>query len=333
MYDITKLKSKTTNTENKIECPVKGCKETVSRQKKRFKRLPEFLCDKHQIYISPSTFEYKKETENLLWFSELDIEYLDQIKKFKRESRMAREKSEDAVTFNVFRYLQNNELLGSFLESVTAEKISNLELILWSFSEREKKGYKLLEDARHEFGEAKSRGSEPDIIIDTDNILFFIEAKFSSPNKTIPSDPDPEKTKKYLTGGNNWFDQVFKEKYKKIAFDEKKYELLRLWLLGTWMAKKQSKKFFLINLVLQKRDSKIEEQFKPCINEDENQQFKRIEWESIYNFIKLRAIKSEDYLRMTQYFENKSLGYDSAGRLKKAFEIKDHNSINSKKVI
>lgn len=318
MFNIRTLKTEITNTGNTIECPVKGCEQKGSRQKEKFRRYPEFMCSTDRIYIFPSTFEYKEESENLLWVSEFDTEYLKQIKKFKRESRMAREKSEDAVTFNVFRYLQNNELLDSFLESVTAEKVSNSELILWSFSEREKKGYTLLNDARQEFGESQNRGSEPDIIINTDNILFFIEAKFSSSNATVPS--DPSKVKKYLTGGDNWFKQVFMESYEKIAVKEKKYELLRFWLLGTWMAKQQRKKFSLINLVLQKNELKIESQFKKLIYENEHQKFKRIEWESIYHFIKLNKIESEDYLKMTQYFENKSFGY-TAGRLKKAFKI------------
>ena len=62
-----------------------------------------FKCPKHNIYISPTTFEYQSELDNLLWKDEADLDLLDRTKGVKRESRIARDRSEDAVTWNVFR--------------------------------------------------------------------------------------------------------------------------------------------------------------------------------------------------------------------------------------
>lgn len=224
MYGFDSLKSQIILSEDEVECPVKNCTTKVKRQRKVFKKEPQFKCPNHQIYISPSTFEYETEYGNLLWTDEYDKKYLEEIKTVKRESRIARENSEDAVSFNVFRYLQKNNLLDLILSNLCKDKVANSELILWSYSEKEKGTYSLLNLARTEFGEAINRGSEPDIIIQTNKTLFFIEAKVLAFNATKPS--DPENKKKYLTGGNNWFDKVFKFNYNSIAIEQEKYELL-----------------------------------------------------------------------------------------------------------
>lgn len=191
----------------------------------------------YNIFISPSTFEYSDESDNFLWKEKFDIELFEKIKRVKRESRMARDNSEDAVSWNVFRFLERNSLIEEFLSVITGLYLKSSEIIYWSYSQKEDKVLPELNKARREFGEVIKRGSEPDIIIKTDKVLFFIEVKFTAGNKTIPSNKN--NSKKYESGGHNWFSRVFKSDYKTIAIIEKKYELLRYWLLGTWMAKQQ----------------------------------------------------------------------------------------------
>ncbi len=319
MYGFNSLKPKIFISGDEVECPVKDCTFKVKRQRNVFKNDPLFKCSIHSIYISPSTFEYETEYGNLLWGDYSDRELFEQIKTVKRESRIARENSEDAVTFNVFRYLQRNDLLDSFLSDFCKEKVSNSELILWSYSETEKGIYSLLNAARTEFGEATNRGSEPDIIIQTDKALFFIEAKVLAFNETMPS--NLVNTKKYLTGGNNWFNKVFRNEYNTIAIEQEKYELLRFWLLGTWMAKKIGLKFSLISLVLGSRELDIEETFDKMIIENQDNQFDRITWEDIYQFIVKNKIDSKDFLIITDYYKNKCLGYNSNQSLIKTFSI------------
>ena len=105
MLGIEELKECIEITDSTVECPVKGCSEKVERQRGVFKREDRFRCPVHNIYISPSTFEYQSELDNLLWKDEVDLDLLKRIKKVKRESRIARDNSEDAVTWNVFRFL------------------------------------------------------------------------------------------------------------------------------------------------------------------------------------------------------------------------------------
>lgn len=317
MYGLNSLKPQIILLEDEVECPVKDCTIKVPRQRKVFKKESQFKCPIHQIYISPSTFEYETEYDNLLWIDDYDKKFFEQTKTVKRESRIARENSEDAVTFNVFRFLQKNDLLDSFLSNLCKMKVSDSELILWSYSEKEKGTYSLLNSARTEFGEVINLGSEPDLIFITDNTLFFIEAKVLAFNETKPS--NPQNKKNYLTGGNNWFSKVFRNEYNSIAIEQKKYELLRFWLLGTWMAHKIGLKFLLISLVLGNRELEIEENFDKMIVEDEEKHFNRITWEDIYQFIVNNKVDSKEFSIISDYYKNKCLGYDSNQIIIKAF--------------
>ena len=87
---------------------------------KVFKRLEEFKCPEHGIFVSPSTFEYQNRLENLLWKDTLDQDLLfNGVFGFKRETeKIARDNSEDAVPWNVFRYLEKQKLLSGFLSSL-----------------------------------------------------------------------------------------------------------------------------------------------------------------------------------------------------------------------
>lgn len=81
-----------------ICCPVLGCTERVPIQKERFAAAKEFLCPVHRIYIGRTTFEYEDAHDNLLSTLPADLERLANASRCKRESRMQRERSEDALT-------------------------------------------------------------------------------------------------------------------------------------------------------------------------------------------------------------------------------------------
>jgi len=236
----------------------------------------------------------------------------------KRESRMSRDNSEDAVSWNVFRFLERNNLIEGFLSSITGLYLKSSEVIYWSYSKKEDNVLSKLNEARREFGEVIRRGSEPDIIVKTNKALFFIEAKLTADNKTSPSNKNS--SKKYESGGHNWFFKVFKSDYKTIAIIEKKYELLRFWLLGTYMAKQQDLNFYLVNLVLSEKEKDIENIFKGYIRETKRRKFLRITWEDIYSYI-LNSNSSRDKDIILNYFRNKTIGYDGEGKLQRAFLI------------
>ena len=280
MYGLKDLKTAIVIEDNSVECPVRDCSVKVDRQRKSFKREQRYQCPKHNIFISPTTFEYEKEQDNLLWFDSIDNLLYDEIKKVKRESRISRDNSEDALTWNVMRFLDRQGLLIDFLSQLSNKKIKEAELILWSYSPKENSDWSLLNKARIEFGETVARGSEPDIIIRTDKVLYFLEAKLIAKNETKPS--DKQNRKEYETGGNNQFQQIFKSDYETVAIKEKRYELMRFWLLGSWMAKQLEVDFEFYSLVMQSREQEIKKDFGKHIIETYERKFSRMTWEQIY---------------------------------------------------
>lgn len=321
MLGNKELKEHIKITQKTVECPVKGCREMVERQQKTFSQKDKFKCPKHDIYISPSTWAYTSELCNLIWRDGVDLSLLERIKKVKRESRrMRRDRSEDAVTWNVFRFLERNNLINTILGKVIGITIKEPEVIYWSYSQSQNGSWDMLTKARNEFELEPRKGSEPDIIITGKDVLIFIEAKFTASNSKRPSNPKVEN--KYITGGQGWWNKVFSSEFKTVTVDEEKYQLVRFWLLGTWIAKQMGVDFYLVNLVLSKQKAKIEknlEGYKRHINETPKRKFLLATWEDIY-----QHISNSDFTRdrdvMIEYFKNKTLGYRE-GKLQAAFSI------------
>jgi len=319
MLGIKELKENIKTTDTTVECPVKGCNQKVARQRYRFRKEDKFKCPNHNIYISPSTFEYSSKQDNLLWKDEGDKDLLNRIKEAKREDRIARDNSEDATTWNVFRFLEKNKLISDFLYDTIKVTEQSPEVIYWSYSPFQDKTWDMLKKGREEFELVPSKGSEPDIIIVGRDTLLFIEAKVTASNKTKPSNPIVED--KYTTGGQNWWNEVFSSDFKTVAIANQKYELSRFWIIGTWVAKQLNCVFYLVNLVLSDREKNIEPIFKKHINEDQRNKFIRITWEDIYKCIASTNLQNNDKELIVNYFRNKTIGYDSNGKLQKAFSI------------
>jgi hypothetical protein len=142
-----------------------------------------------------------------------------------------------------------------------------------------------------------------------------------SGNKTRPGKPDDRK--EYETGGNGWFAEAFKPgvDFHKIGVKESFYELMRLWLLGSWIANEQlDRNFFLINLVLSKKERDIEYEFGRHIQSNETRAFKRLTWAQIGSLVERKA-PPEGKKEILEYFHGKTLGYNSSCALQRAFSV------------
>ena len=320
MFGSSDLKERLQLNDDTTPCPVKGCPTWVARQKKRFVCTSEFLCPHHAIYISRTTFQYADENANLLWTSPADRALLDGIKRVKRENRMARDNSEDAVTWNVFRCLENNNLLGPWLESITTGALaSNPRLIYWSYCQDTKKRWQPLTEAQQAFGEEAGRGSEPDLIIDCEAGLYFIEAKLTSGNHTTPS--DPSRQNRYVAGGEGWYHTVIASDFQKIAVTERRYELMRFWLLGTWIAARVNKPFYLVNLVRHESEPSIVRLLAPHFRTGTQQRLLRVTWEGIRGFVEAYKPSPKATGQLVSYMNEKTIGYGTAGDLRLAFSL------------
>lgn len=320
MFGFDDLKPTIAVSESMVECPVKNCSTMVRRQRRFFKRSEEFMCHNHRIYISPSTFEYEDMFDNVLWKEAPDLELLCRIVRTKRESRIVRDNSEDAFTWNIFRFLEKNRLLAGYLETIVKHTVNNLEVFYWSFCQTQNGVWPSLKTAREEFETVPAKGSEPDLIIKSDEDLFFIEAKLNATNNTVLQSSDPEVQRKYQKGGNHWYSKTVSSDFRTVAVDDKKYELLRLWLLGSWIAQRQRLKFCLVNLVPSEKETRIEEQFRKHIHESSRRTFLRATWENIYQFILDWKVDTKDKKTVLKYFEDKTSGYKN-GMLQKTFLI------------
>jgi len=331
LFGIEDLKETTAAASEGIECPVKGCGTSVPKMIKEEltqldshldkgaeakERFGSYLCPNHEIYVTPSRFIYSGLRNNLLW-PKRDITLMKEIMKNKRvRAQLYHDNSEDAVTWNIFRYLERSGLIDALLSCVSDRRQNCRDVIYWSHSREDKGCWAKLNEAREEFGEDPEKGSEPDVIILTDQALFLIEAKLTATDKATAL----RKAKKYEAGGGRWFWEVFDPcaSLVRIAALKELYQLMRFWLLGSWIADKLDLDFYLINLTLSREECEIEQRFGKHIIQSQRRCFLRETWEAIYRLILRSAPPGKDKDTILKYFRNKSLGYPN-GKLRKAF--------------
>lgn len=306
--------------DDSVQCPVRGCPTSVPVQRRTFRRSPEFFCHTHRVYVGRSTFEYERDADNLLSHRPEDQALLAAIAPFKRESRMARERSEDALTWNVFRHLETSSRLTPWLSAVTGRKTSAAVVHYWSFEVSTGDTWAPLAEARAAFGELDGRGSEPDLVITTDEAHIWVEAKLGSGNNTTPSDIDGAR-QRYTRGGGGWYPSVVTSPFETVAVEQRRYELLRLWLLGSWAAARRGKRFLLLNLVREGFEEEVPSFVTTHFRQGPDRQVRRATWESMYREIHATPPLSAADLALLQYLRGKTLGYDGRGRLLRAFAL------------
>jgi hypothetical protein len=139
------------------------------------------------------------------------------------------------------------------------------------------------------FGEKRERRSEPDLIVEDEATVLFVDNKLVSGNRTDLSKPDDPK--RYMTGFGNWFTAVFQpgSDFRAVAVAGRMYELMRLWLIGPRVAHEAGKRFVLANVVREgaTAEADIESRFGRHIRQDDGRRFVRLTWERIRNGVVL----------------------------------------------
>lgn len=303
-----------------MPCPVRGCQTRVPLQRRTFRRSPEFRCPLHRVYIGPSTFEYESETDNLVSQPLEDQEFLAAIRRVKREGRMGRERSEDALTWNVFRHLETSGRLGPWLRALAVGNATTASVHYWSCEASSDTAWAPLVEARSAFDEREGRGSEPDLVIATEDTYIWVEAKLGSTNDTRPSDVEAARGR-YTGGAGGWYSSVVSSQFAAVAVELRRYELLRLWLLGSWSAAQRGKRFMLLNLVREGFETDVLELAQTHFRQGPDRLVRQVTWESICRAIEAASPHSTADEALLHYMRGKTLGYDGGGRLLRAFAL------------
>jgi hypothetical protein len=335
MFGMQELKEELEKGADTIECPIKRCENRVKRMRGRGtvnslgaflvsgegkkEQFDQYFCEDHGIYITPTTFIYKDLKDNLLWYDGAK-ELFDEIIKVKRvKAQLHHDNSEDAVTWNVFTFLEKSKLLSGFLEELCHFPVGNLEAIYWSYSQSQHGAWDELRNARKEFGESERRGTEPDLIVKTDKLLLFIEAKLKSTNKTDfnrghTSVERKERINRYNRGS------AYLESSVENIIDAGYYQLMRLWLIGANIAENGGQNFYLLTIVRNDYERDVALEFGKYIRQDGRAKFIRVSWEDIHDYVLTAGKTHDDKDKILRYFRHKTIGYEE-GILQRAFSV------------
>ena len=201
----------------------------------------------------------------------------------------------------------------SGLSSLTGSPVGRTSLTYWSYCDEPgiQGVWPKLAAARIEFRENEKHPSEPDLIADTDAGVFWIEAKLTASNKTTPS--AMAKPEAYKTGGDGWYSKVIATSFEELAVKNKRYEMLRYWLLGTWAAAQLNKPFYLVSLVRKKSTENMADALASDFRMGSDRRVISRTWEDIYEYLKTSPGRTAQTNLLLTYMENKTAGFKTVG--------------------
>jgi hypothetical protein len=200
---------------------------------------------------------YDEPWRNLLWRDTEDQARLDAILRGKRESRMGHEHSEDAITWNVFRFFERHACLSPVIRTICPSPDDEPLTVLWTTHDGCLwEPYRRCSD---QIPEKASARSESDLIFLWENkLVVVIEAKFRSPNRSDPKNRESEsrKAEPYIKHASRCLNREGSEE----AVRDGWYELLRNWVLGTTLREALGcEEFVLVNLLRKRHENEHRE--------------------------------------------------------------------------
>ena len=321
MFGVSVLKPRLDVGASDICCPVRGCGYRVPLQPALFRTTAEYRCPLHRIYVAAGTFAYEREADNLLWTGEDDLVLLNGVRRHGRDLGLARENSERAVTWNVFRWLEVSGALPGLLEHVLGRGVATTHVIYWGYSPEREGIYLPLVRARNAFEEEDAGATEPAVLIDTDDTLVLVEPRTGLATETSQT---PVGWERYERGGKGWSAGVFAGSIRDAAGAKGPFELLKLWLLGSYMAELAGKDFALLHVSPAWSGAPLLARLQPQFVCDPARRVRSLTWEDMYEHLAAERPGARDIQAMLTYFREKSAGYGADGRLRRAFAVPDH---------
>jgi hypothetical protein len=309
----------------RVRCYHRGCNRWLRPPAQDFQG--EF-CPEHQIRCHHSrsgpTYSYADQRRNVIVGADL---FASRIigHPFKYEShRLGFERSEDALTWNVMRSLQEAGALQEVAAWLTGLVIpEEPRLYLWGLRVDDDSvvPWDLLIRARERFEQklpVKRPLTEPDIALHLPGrYLVLIEAKFTSPNPTYTTGPRKDETS--LTKDELieiYQDPALKilDVVKAVSINEIHYQLWRNMVFAEWMALEDGPdtRAYLASLTRLGREQESCDQFRELVCPGYGGRFVHRTWEEIDD---LWAARIPELLRLHNYLVTKTAGLIPALRL------------------
>lgn len=297
-----------------IRCCIRGCNRWLSKRR-RGPSDPNTFCADHGISISTSpTYVYKDHRRNFI----IDIDILNRVKSLKVESwRLGNERSEDAVSWNVFMALAGLNGLADAFHHLTGVQIETApELYLWGIDvlNQQPQVWPKLIEVRRVLEGGVGIPTEPDIILRVPGrAVVLIEAKFGSPNGTMKGQEE-----RFGTAGEfldrypaceDRLDPLNRQWIEEQSPEVVLQQLIRNVVFAQWLAD-EGEIPFVVNLVRDADEVDVANQMTNHLSANGPVRFRRATWEGLSQ---LALLGQPDATPLRNYFQNKT------NKLEKAF--------------
>ncbi len=309
----------------RVRCFVRGCDEVVTVPRRG---AAGDVCPVHEIrcHHSPNggTYAYEDVRRNVIASPETFVRRVVG-NPFKYEShRLGLERSEDALTWNVFRSLQEAGELAEFARTITGDR-TQMEpfLYLWGIclTDDEFDPWNLLLAARRKFEAqlpVERPLTEPDIALHLPGrYLILIEAKFTSRNTYYVEGPRRNASSLTLDELRGIYEEpslnILNRRAARLAIRIPQ-QLWRNTVFAEWMAREDhpQTRAYHVNLVRHGQDEESAGEFTNLIQSQFADRFRQITWESIHR----QFATTMRLNRMCSYLATKTAGLRPAFRLR-----------------
>jgi len=298
----------------RIRCFVEGCTRYLRPPTKKLGTGE--ACPEHGIYChSSGTYSYQDVRRNIIASPELFAERVVGHPSKYESGRLGSENSEDALSWNVFRSLQEAGALARAAKLLTGEDLKGEpDLYLWGIrvSDDSLEPWPLLLQARERFESnlpVIRPQTEPDIALYLPGaVLVLIEAKFTSPNGYYTD--GPRRNEQSLTK-TELLDIYQDPQLGALDLDRARkaervfYQLWRNMVFAEWMAKQDGgqTRAHMVSLTRAGKEMDSCQHFRQMLQPDFRDWFHHESWESIRD----ECVRGHPQLRkLLRFLEDKT---------------------------
>jgi hypothetical protein len=323
MFGISTLKARRP-LEAAVPCPVRGCAHEVPPQPGVLRLTSEFKCPTHKLYLSETLYAHEKETDALLWTDRESLALLREARGQRPAPSLGLEASEDALLWNVFRWCERSGALTPLLERWTGRPGYDGRMLYWGWNPETERIFDTLRHARLAFDEPQDAATEPGLMVETSQNLFILAARaFSagSTNAESTHKATPATWTEYEAAADGWAHRVLAQSCCDLIADSGAHQLLRLWLIGTWMAARLEKELALVYLTPASWGQGVLGAVLPRLKGGTSSLVAQATWEDLFAYISDEHAHAPGAKALLSYLLEKSAGYGRDGLLRRAFSL------------